>query len=168
MGIKSISTPRPWQSVGSRRARRARTQSGEMNCGPCEGCSESKSRSRPLFSPANAGHRSLLRGLLALWRGLGRRRGLGSRLTRICCGMLAGLRWRIRAMIRGPCRRTSVTRTSSTPCGTPSFRRGDSRTSGDRKGERDAGASGWLRASEQTGRAPDRLAMGRHKRSWWA
>jgi type 1 fimbriae regulatory protein FimB/type 1 fimbriae regulatory protein FimE len=36
----------------------------------------------------------------------------------------------IRAMIRGPCRPISATKTSSTPCATPSWRRIGSRTSG--------------------------------------
>ena len=65
----------------------------------------------------------------ARWRGC---QAWASRPTRICCGTPAGSRWPTRGTIRGPCRPTSGTRISSTPCGTPSFRRLGSRISGSR------------------------------------
>ena len=43
-----------------------------------------------------------------------------------------GFAWPTRATIRGRCKRTSATGTSSTPCATPSCRRTGLRTSGDR------------------------------------
>src|SRR5262245_47476803 len=53
--------------------------------------------------------------------------GLGprcnSRYIRTCCGMAAATPWRTPATTRGRCRPGSGTRTSSTPCATPSWHR---------------------------------------------
>jgi len=59
---------------------------------------------------------------------------LVSRPTRTCCGTPAALHWPIRDPIRGLYRPTWGTRISSTRCGTPSWRRTGSRTSGDSNG----------------------------------
>src|SRR4051812_5374354 len=48
--------------------------------------------------------------------------------------MAAALSWPMTATTRGPCRRGSVTRTSSTQCATPSSRPTASRTSGGSRG----------------------------------
>ncbi len=55
---------------------------------------------------------------------------LGSRI-RICCGMLAGSRLPTRATAPEPCRPIAAAKPSSTPSGTPNWRRRGSRTSGE-------------------------------------
>ena len=60
----------------------------------------------------------------------GRRPSWLSRRTRTCSGTPAATRLPTRGTIRGRCRPTSATATSSTRCGTPSYRRRGSRISG--------------------------------------
>ena len=53
-----------------------------------------------------------------------------SRRTRTCSGTPAATRWPTKGTTRAPCKPTSATATSSTPCATPSYRRRGSRISG--------------------------------------
>jgi hypothetical protein len=55
-----------------------------------------------------------------------------SRYIRTCCDMAAAMPWRTRATTHGRYRLGSGTRTSSTQCAIPSWRRIGSKTSGDR------------------------------------
>ena len=57
--------------------------------------------------------------------------GWHSRRTRTCCGMPAGSPWSTKGRIPGRCRPTWATRTSSTPCATPSLWPRGSRICGD-------------------------------------
>jgi hypothetical protein len=66
----------------------------------------------------------------ACWSGLGRRPSCRSRRTRTCSGMPADMRLPTEDTIQGRCRLTSVTRTSSTRCATPSCRRRGSKIFG--------------------------------------
>jgi hypothetical protein len=103
-----------------------------------------KSPSRRLYSPANVVRRSPRRALLGWLSGRAKRRSACSRPIRICCGMLADLRWPTRDMTPTPCRR--ATRISNTQCGTLSWRRAGSNTSGGR----DAASQSYARfGSEQ-------------------
>jgi hypothetical protein len=58
--------------------------------------------------------------------------GCNSRYIRTCCGMAAVMPWPTPATTHGRCRHGSGTKTSSTRCATPSWRRIGSRISGDR------------------------------------
>ena len=61
----------------------------------------------------------------------GLRRSLASRPTRTCCGTPAATPWPTRGTTRAPCKPILATATSSTPCGTLSYRRRGSRIFGE-------------------------------------
>jgi hypothetical protein len=102
------------QDAGPGKARPARIRSAAMNCGPCAVYSGCKTRSR--LRVHLGARRAVHDGRLCPDGGACRRSGRdsGSRLTRTCCAIPVALRWRTRATIRGRCRPTSDTRTSST------------------------------------------------------
>ena len=66
-GIRSTSTGRPWLSVGSSRAARARIPSRAMNYGRCAGFSGSRKPSHPSCSRLSAARPSPRQALLAWW-----------------------------------------------------------------------------------------------------
>ena len=66
----------------------------------------------------------------ACWRGSVRPPRWGLAYIRTCCAMPAASSWQTRVSIRDRCSITSATRTSSTPCATPSCRQTGSEASG--------------------------------------
>ena len=109
-----------------------------VRCAPCAGCDVISGRNRPSSShPSGARHSPQL-AFARCWRVLAakRLRGLAPWLSsvspciRICSGTDVAFSWPTKASIRGRYSRTSATKTSNTPCVTPSFRRTGSRTSG--------------------------------------
>jgi len=120
----------PGTSAGSSRAAPAPIRSSGTSCVGCIGCSANRSRNPHSCLPRSAVHPSPLQASPVWSSAQARKPGYPSSRIRICCGTPAGSRRPTGAMIPGPFRPISTTRTFNIPCATPSCRRPGSRTFG--------------------------------------
>jgi len=109
---------------------RVSTRSSATSCVRRVVHSASRSPSHPSCSLRSAGRLSPLPGSPVWWSGQGSRPGLASKHIRTCFGTPAATRWPTGGTTRGRCRPISGTKTSSTRCATPSYRRCGSRIFG--------------------------------------
>ncbi len=116
--------------TGSNRAHPARIQSSGMSCERCGGCNASRSPRAHLCSPRSVERPLAAQGSPRWSSALVKRPSSPLRPTRTCCGTRVGTPWPTGGTIRGRFRRTSATRTFSTPCGIRNCRPLGSRTFG--------------------------------------